>query len=252
MGEALLGGVLSTGWATPEEVRVVELAAARQDELRAAYPGLSASADVDPSVDTLVSVKPQHVADVLANLGSSSVRVLSVAAGVRIADMEAAAPQARVIRAMPNTPSLVGMGASAISGGRLVEAVDLEWAESILGAVGTVERVEEADLDAVTGLSGSGPAYIFHFAEGLIAAGIAQGLSPEIADRLARQTILGAATLLSSSGEDPAILRQNVTSPGGTTAAGLAVFADSDLVGLVGNVVAAATERSLELGEASD
>ena len=103
----------------------------------------------------------------------------------------------------------------------------------------------------MTGLSGSGPAYIFHLAEGLIAAGVAEGLSPEVADRLARQTILGAATLLSSSGEDPAVLRQNVTSPGGTTAAGLAVLADADLIGLMADVVRAATDRSVELGERS-
>ena len=142
---------------------------------------------------------------------------------------------------------MVGQGASAIAGGRLAEEADLDWAESILGAVGLVVRVEEPGLDAVTGLSGSGPAYVFHLAEGLIAAGIARGLSPEIADQLARQTILGAATLLSDSGEDPGVLRENVTSPGGTTAAGLAVFAEADLVGIVDRVVAAATDRSIEL-----
>ena len=249
MGEALLGGVLSSGWATPEELAVVELADQRRDELRASYPGLTVGTEITSSVDALVSVKPQYVADVLSSLGTSEVRVLSVAAGVRIADMEAAAPQARVIRAMPNTPALVGKGAAAIAGGRLVEAADLDWAESILGSVGIVERVEESDLDAVTGLSGSGPAYIFHVAEGLIAAGMKEGLSAEVAERLARQTILGAATLLSESGEDPAVLRKNVTSPGGTTAAGLAVFADADLIGLIENVVRAATARSLELGE---
>ena len=149
---------------------------------------------------------------------------------------------------MPNTPALVGEGASAIAGGALATAEDLDWAESILGSVGLVVRVDETELDAVTGLSGSGPAYVFHLAEGLVAAGIAQGLSPEVADALTRQTLLGAATLLSTSGEDPAVLRQNVTSPGGTTAAGLAVFAEADLVGLVEDVVRAATERSIELG----
>jgi len=149
---------------------------------------------------------------------------------------------------MPNTPALVGEGASAIAGGARAEAVDLDWAESILGAVGLVVRVDEADLDAVTGLSGSGPAYVFHLAEALMAAGRAQGLAPEIADALARQTLLGAARLLSESGEDPAVLRENVTSPGGTTAAGLAVFADEDFVGLIDRVVSAAVARSIELG----
>ncbi len=149
---------------------------------------------------------------------------------------------------MPNTPALVGLGAAAVAAGENADADDLDWAAGILRSVGTCVVVEEADLDAVTGLSGSGPAYVFHLAEGLIAAGIAEGLSPEIADALARQTLLGAATLLADSGEDPAVLRHNVTSPGGTTAAGLAVFAEADLVGLVGRVVAAATARSRELG----
>lgn len=246
MGQALIGGVLAKGWAEANEIRVVELDEQARARIADTFPGAVVSAHIDPEVDTLVAVKPQHVATVLAAL-TGSVRVLSVAAGVRIEAMEAAAPHARIVRCMPNTPAMVGQGASAIAGGQLAEEADLDWAESILGAVGMVVRVDEVDLDAVTGLSGSGPAYVFHLAEGLIAAGIAQGLSPEIADQLARQTILGAATLLSESRESPATLRQNVTSPGGTTAAGLAVFANADLLGIVDRVVAAATERSIEL-----
>jgi pyrroline-5-carboxylate reductase len=249
MGEALLGGVLSSGWAESADVAVVELSADRCADLASNYPGLVVGEAVHVGVDALIAVKPQHVAEVAAALGAAaSVRMLSVAAGVTIATMEAVAPEARVVRCMPNTPALVGEGASAIAGGSKATDADLDWAESILGAVGMVVRVGESDLDAVTGLSGSGPAYVFHLAEGLIAAGITQGLSPEIADALARQTLLGAATLLNESGEDPAILRQNVTSPGGTTAAGLAVFADADFLGLVDRVVAAAVDRSIELG----
>ena len=249
MGEALLGGVLSSGWATADEVGVVELDADRRADLASTYPGLNVGASVYPGVDALIAVKPQYVSEVSQQLAAAGVsRILSVAAGVTTEAMEAAAPNARVVRCMPNTPALVGLGASAIAGGSLAQPEDLDWAETILGAVGMVVRVSEADLDAVTGLSGSGPAYVFHLAEGLIAAGIAEGLSPEIADALARQTLLGAATLLSESGEDPGVLRANVTSPGGTTAAGLAVFADADLMGLVRNVVGAATARSRELG----
>jgi len=176
-------------------------------------------------------------------------RVLSIAAGVRTATIEAglgAGPA--VVRCMPNTPALVGRGAAAIAGGTAATDDDLAWAAAILSAVGTVVSVTESELDAVTGLSGSGPAYVFHLAEGLVAAGIAEGLAPDVADALVRQTLLGAATLLVESGEDPAVLRANVTSPGGTTAAGLAVFADADLIGLVGRAVAAATARSRELG----
>lgn len=250
MGQALIGGVLAKGWAEPGEIGVVELDEQARTKLADTFPGIVVSADIDPDVDTLVAVKPQHVGTVLAAL-TGAVRVLSVAAGVRIEAMEQAAPHARVVRCMPNTPALVGQGASAIAGGSLADESDLDWAESILGAVGMVVRVDEADLDAVTGLSGSGPAYVFHLAEGLIAAGIAEGLSPEISDQLARQTILGAATLLSESHESPATLRENVTSPGGTTAAGLAVFANADLLEIVHRVVAAATERSIELAAES-
>ncbi len=249
MGEALLGGVLAKEWAPPAGVRVVELDADRRAALATSFPGIVTSADIDPHLDSLIAVKPHYVVDVVSQITGEGTRVLSVAAGVRISEMELAAPHARIVRCMPNTPALVGEGASAIAGGALTTNDDLDWAESILGAVGLVVRVDETDLDAVTGLSGSGPAYVFHFAEALIAAGIARGLSPEVADSLTRQTLLGAATLLSSSGEDPAVLRQNVTSPGGTTAAGLAVFAEDDLLELVDRVVGAATARSIELGE---
>jgi pyrroline-5-carboxylate reductase len=122
------------------------------------------------------------------------------------------------------------------------------WATSILSAVGRVVTVAESDLDAVTGVSGSGPAYVFHLAEALTAAGIAQGLSPEVADTLTRQTLLGAATLLSDSGEDPAQLRINVTSPNGTTQAGLEVMYERGFAEVIDAVVAAATARSAELG----
>lgn len=249
MGEALLGGVLSSGWAEASDVAVVELNADRRAELTTTYPGLAVGDRVLEGVDALIAVKPQYVIDVATALSAAgATRLLSVAAGVTIPRMEAAAPNAHVVRCMPNTPALVGQGASAIAAGRLTTDADLEWAESILGAVGMVVRVDESDLDAVTGVSGSGPAYVFHLAEGLIAAGIAKGLSPEVADALARQTLLGAATLLSESGEDPAVLRQNVTSPGGTTAAGLAVFAEADFLGLIDSVVGAAMDRSIELG----
>jgi len=249
MGEALLGGVLSSGWASPSDIAVVELSEDRRVELAASYPEIAVGETVHNDLDALVAVKPQYVDGVVASLGKAgSPRLLSVAAGITTASMEAAAPECRVVRCMPNTPALVGQGASAIAGGSQTTEADLDWAESILSAVGLVVRVDEADLDAVTGLSGSGPAYVFHLAEGLTAAGVAAGLSPDIADALTRQTLLGAATLLSESGEDPAVLRTNVTSPGGTTAAGLAVFAEANFLGLVDDVVGAAKARSIELG----
>ncbi len=249
MGEALLGGVLNTGWATADEVAVVEPADGRRDELAATYPGLAVGTEPHTGTDAIIAVKPQYVPEVAAQLAAAGVgRILSIAAGVTIATIESAAPSSAVVRCMPNTPSLVGAGASAIAAGSQAHVADLDWAEAILGSVGTVVRLDESALDAVTGLSGSGPAYVFHLAEALIDAGIAEGLEPAVADALARQTILGAATLMVETGEDPGVLRENVTSPGGTTAAGLAVFAEADLLGLVGRVVHAAVERSRELG----
>lgn len=250
MAEALLRGLVDRQWASADALHVVEPDAGRRAELARTLPGLSLGERPVMGADAVVAVKPDVVASVLPTLAAAGVeRVLSIAAGVRIAAIEdGLGAGARVVRSMPNTPALVGRGAAAISGGSATSDADLAWATDILSAVGTVVSVPESDLDAVTGLSGSGPAYVFHLVEGLIAAGIAEGLAPDVADALARQTVLGAATLLVESGDDPAELRAAVTSPGGTTAAGLAVFADADLIDLVGRVVKAAAARSRELG----
>ncbi len=246
MGEALVRGLVEQGWSP---VHVVEPSVDRRDEL-AGIAGVTVSDTPLEAVDAVVAVKPDVVAAVLPDLAAAGVgRVLSIAAGVRTTTIEAGLPSGTpVVRAMPNTPALVGQGAAAIAPGSHAGDDDLEWAASVLGAVGLVVRVDEADLDAVTGLSGSGPAYVFLLAEALVAAGIAQGLDPTVADALTRQTLLGAATLLSRTGEDPAVLRRDVTSPGGTTAAGLAVFDEAGFVDVVLRVVAAATARSRELG----
>lgn len=251
MGEALLAGVIRSGWAEPSDLAVVEMNEERRQGLASTYPGIVVASTPNAEVDALIAVKPHFVADVAASLSACGVeRILSVAAGVTTTSMGHAAPGARIVRCMPNTPALVGAGASAIAAGPTATDDDLAWAESILSAVGLVVRVTEAELDAVTGLSGSGPAYVFRLAEALVQAGKAQGLSDEVADVLTRQTLLGAARLLSESGDDPAVLRQNVTSPGGTTAAGLAVMADENFVELIERVVEAAVRRSEELGSA--
>jgi len=153
-----------------------------------------------------------------------------------------------VIRAMPNTPALVGAGAAAICAGPTATEADLDWADDLLSAVGAVVRVPEASMDAVTGLSGSGPAYVFLIAEALIDAGVLAGLPRDTADRLARQTLLGAAQLLAASDEGPQDLRAAVTSPGGTTAAGLAQLERHAVRAAVMDAVAAAAARSAELG----
>ena len=243
MGEALLGGLVADGWATPDELHVVEPDEDRRRVLADAVAGISCGEAPVADVDTLVAVKPHVVVDVCHELATLGVpRVLSIAAGVRTEAMEAVlGNDVPVVRVMPNTPALVGQGAAAVAGGRAATPADLEWATGILSAVGEVVVVEEALLDAVTGLSGSGPAYLFLLAEALIDAGEAEGLPRDVA-------LLGAATLLCRSDDPPATLRENVTSEGGTTAAGLAVFEAGGFRDLVRGVVAAATERSRELG----
>jgi pyrroline-5-carboxylate reductase len=251
MGEALIGGLLEGGWAKPGDLIVVERIEARRAELAARFPGVRVMADIEPSCDALVAVKPGDVAGVAAALAGARVeRVLSIAAGVTTAAIEHAcgSREVRVVRAMPNTPALVGAGASAIAGGSAATVDDLRWAESILAAVGVVVQVPEPALDAVTGLSGSGPAYVFLVAESLIDAGVLVGLPRDVSTTLAVQTLLGAARLLAESGDGAPALRAAVTSPGGTTAAGLRRLEDRAVRAAFLDAVAAATERSRELG----
>ena len=173
---------------------------------------------------------------------------MSIAAGVSIATLEAATGRGiAVIRAMPNTPALVGRGAAGLSPGSAATADDVEWAASILAAVGIVEIVPEYQLDAVTGLAGSGPAYMFLIAEALIDAGVLAGLARSTSESLVTQLFLGSAEMLSQRG-DPAGLRAQVTSPGGTTAAGLKVLEDHAVRAALQSAVMAAAERSRELG----
>jgi pyrroline-5-carboxylate reductase len=175
----------------------------------------------------------------------------SVAAGTPIAAYEAAfGPGTRVIRSMPNTPAAVGKGISAIIGNAAATQADLDMAEGLLSAIGQVVRLSDEDhIDAVTGLSGSGPAYVFYMIDALAAAGVAQGLPPEMAMQLAKATVAGAGALAEQASETPEQLRINVTSPNGTTQAGLGVLMDAQagLMPLIAATVAAATHRSREL-----
>lgn len=249
MGAALVHGLLANGWATTDEIVVVEVSAERRAALEDLLPGVALRDTVPACSAALIAVKPNDAPAVVGEaVAGGATRILSIAAGVSLATLEAAAGSGvAVVRAMPNTPALVGLGAAAIAGGRAAGPDDLDWAESILASVGTVERVDEADLDAVTGLSGSGPGYLFLVAEALIAAGTKAGLDPAIADRLVRQLFVGSAALL-AAGDDPAELRRRVTSPGGTTAAGLAVLETGGVRELIEATVAAAAARSVELG----
>jgi pyrroline-5-carboxylate reductase len=254
MGEALAAGLLDAGWA-PDTLAVAEVDVDRRHQLEERLTGVRvvpspawAAADADVLV---VSVKPGDVAGVLETCAPAlpdQALVLSIAAGVRIAALEAAAPGHPVVRAMPNTPAVVGKGAAAIAAGTLADDTHLEIAERVLGAVGTVVRVPEAQLDAVTGLSGSGPAYLFLLAEAMTDAGVLVGLPRATADALVRQTLLGAATLLSSGTETPESLRAAVTSPGGTTAAALQALETHGVRAALLDAVEAATRRSRESG----
>lgn len=256
MGEALVAGLVQAGWATPEEMVVVEPVAARREQLAARFPGLGLS-DVAVEADGVVlAVKPadaESACRAVADAGGATTggRVLSIMAGVPTARLqEWLGPEAAVVRAMPNTPALVGAGAAAIAAAPSAGEADLDWAEGILAAVGAVQRVPESLLDAVTGLSGSGPAYVFLVAEALVDAGVLNGLSRSTASVLVIQTLLGSARLLSESDEGPEALRAAVTSPGGTTAAGLRVLEDHAVRSAFLEAVTAATERSRELGQA--
>ncbi len=249
MGEALLGGLLDAGWAGAAELAVAEPVAARRDELAARFAGVTVAAEPVRADGAVIAVKPGDVPAACRAVAAAGVaRVLSVAAGVPLATLEAELGHRPVVRAMPNTPALVGAGAAAIAAGAGAGEDDLAWAEGVLAAVGTVVRVPEHQLDAVTGLSGSGPAYVMLVVEALIEGGVLAGLHRDVATALTVQTLLGSARLLTETGQPPEALRAGVTSPGGTTAAGLRALEAAGVRAAFIEAVAAATERSRQLG----
>jgi len=251
MGEALLVGLLAAGWARPEELAVVEKLPDQRQRLAERHPDVVVAESVPASEGAVIAVKPDDVQHACAAAAAARVaRVLSIAAGVPLDSLEQWLPKGTpVVRAMPNTPALVGAGAAAVAAGSAAGEEDLAWAESILSAVGVVVRVPESLLDAVTGLSGSGPGYVFLFAETLVDAGVLVGLPRDVATVLAFQTLLGAARMLDETDETAESLRAAVTSPGGTTAAGLRVLEARGLRAAILEAVAAATERSRQLGQ---
>ena len=243
MAEALLGGLLASGSVRAADVAVVEVSPARRDELAGRFPGVTVLDEPAAAAGVVVATKPGDVAAAVRQACDAGLqRLLSIAAGVGTAG-----PGVPVVRAMPNTPALVGAGASAICAGSAATDADLDWAEGLLDAVGTVVRVPERLMDVVTGLSGSGPAYLFLVAEAMIEAGVLGGLPRATADALVRQTLLGSARLLAEGGEGPEALRAAVTSPGGTTAAGLHVLEAHAVRAALADAVAAAASRSAEL-----
>jgi pyrroline-5-carboxylate reductase len=256
MAAALARGFIRAGLVTPKDVIAGDpLDTAREKFVEETGTRTTKSnADVLKFANVLIlAVKPGHVAGVLAELRGEFTNghlLISIAAGVTLAKLEGALPAgARVIRVMPNTPALVGAGASAFALGKNATAADGELAKKLLSAVGVAFQVNENLLDAVTGLSGSGPAYVYSFIEALSDGGVAAGLPRDIATKLAAQTVLGAAKMVLETGQNPSVLRDQVASPGGTTIEGLKELEKGKLRDVVMNAVRAATEKSKKLGQ---
>jgi pyrroline-5-carboxylate reductase len=257
MAEALCRGLLSAKIVRPERIVASDISEPRR-RLFASELGVKAVGDnvlVAREAEVVVlAVKPQHMDGVLAEIGpwlGPEKLVLSIAAGVKLARIESRAKAGcRVVRAMPNAPVLVGKGVAAVCRGTKATAEDLETASRLLRCAAEVVTVEESAMDAVTALSGSGPAYCFYLVEAMIEAAVAEGLSRSLAEKLAAQTLLGAGQLLVQSGASPAELRAKVTSPGGTTEAAIRAMEQAGVrEGLIAAVRRAAA-RSRELSDA--
>ena len=252
IGSALLEGLLSSGWADPQSCAVVEVRPDARAVIGERFPGVVVLSEPRPAESLVLAVKPQDAPAALAALPAKGYRrVLSVVAGMTTAELEASLwPGAAVVRAMPNTPALLGAGASVLAGGTSATEEDLSWAESVLSSVGVAVRLPERLLDAATGLSGSGPAYVFLVAEALVEAGVLEGLDRDVSRALVVQTIVGAGRMLAESGERAEVLRAAVTSPGGTTAAGLRALESRAVRAAFLEAVSAAAARSRALGAA--
>jgi pyrroline-5-carboxylate reductase len=263
MAEALIRGVLRAGLLSPGEIMATDVRASRLETLGAEL-GIRTDADNGAAIGfgrlVLVAVKPQDVAGLMAEVGSKLTPehvVVSIAAGVTISQIEQAIetsgigprPTVRVVRVMPNTPALVGAGMAAVALGRYANPDDGELVRELMSAVGQAVMLPEYQLDAVTALSASGPAFVAIFVEGLIDAGVRVGLTRDIATTLAVQTVLGTAQMMQSVGHHPAVIKDMVTSPAGTTIVGVHALEVGGLRGTVMNAIVAAYERSRQLGQ---
>ncbi len=252
MGETLIAGLLRAGW-EPSQITAVDRHGPRLEEISAKYGiGTAELADaVSGAEAVVVVVKPQDTGEVLPMVAAALAEgalVVSLCAGVTIAQIEAVMPdQTPVVRVMPNTPAQVDEGMAAISGGSAATAANLEFVTGLLSAVGKVVTVPEKYQDAVTAISGSGPAYLFFVVEAMIDAGVMLGLPRDIATTLVVQTMYGSAKLLAESGVHPTQLRERVTSPGGTTAAALRELEDHRVKAAFITAMEAARDRSREL-----
>ena len=253
MAEAIVSGMVAAEFCAPEKIVMTDIRPERLADLEEEY-GVSISTDNDVVKNAeivVLAVKPQVLPDVLAGMAPvlrKETLVVSIAAGVTSAKIESLlGDQTRVVRVMPNTPALIGQGASAVAGGSNADEADLDIAEEILNCVGLTVRVDEKDIDAVTALSGSGPAYVFYLLEGMLAAAEKMGLDADVARKLALKTVEGSARLMADTGEAPAELRAKVTSKGGTTEAACRTLDEKGVKEAVISALQAARTRSKEL-----
>lgn len=253
MGESLVTGLLAAGWES-SEVTLCVRRMERGDELanrtgcRIVYDPLEA---IEGHEVILLGVKPRDIPDLIAKLAgevTGEQMVISVAAGIPTQTYEAQLGDVPIVRAMPNTPALIKEGVTGLAPGSHAGANHLDVAKKILGAVGAVRVMDESLLDAVTAVSGTGPAYVFLLAEALTEAAMREGLPRDVAENFVHQTIKGAGHLLTGTGKSPARLRYEVTSPGGTTAAAMHVLEEKGFRAVVEDAVRAAAERARELG----
>lgn len=256
MGEALIRGMLAARVRDTSEIMVLEPETARQEYLKKTYAVTICQSPAELASGCtviIVAIKPQIIEKVLSGyrgLVTAEHLLISIAAGIPISTLEKIlGADIPIIRVMPNTPCLVLEGASALSGNQAADDAALEQAMEIFSAVGTCVHLPESALDAVTGLSGSGPGYVFTFIEAMIDGGVLAGLPRPIAEKLVLQTVYGSAKLALETGEAPAVLKGRVTSPAGTTITGIQVLEEAGMRGTVMAAVAQATERSRELGQ---
>lgn len=262
MGTALVKGILHAGVADASDITVSDVIASARERLHAESGVRTTNDNTEAAKNAdvvVIALKPQVAAEALEPVAGKLMptqTVLSIMAGVPTGKLERwlsgedeAAQPVHVVRAMPNTPALIGEGMAAISRGAHAKDADMNRAERILAAVGRVVRVDEKQLDAVTGLSGSGPGYVYTVIEALADGGVKVGLPKPLALELAAQTVLGAARMVLETEEHPAVLRDRVTSPGGTTIAGLHAMEAAGIRNALMQAVEAAARRSRELGE---
>ncbi|HAW49662.1 TPA: pyrroline-5-carboxylate reductase [bacterium] len=246
MGSAIVDGLLKEGYdviasdIVEEKLSVLKCKTTR-DNL-----------DILKSVDTVIlAVKPQVIKGVLEEIKEEvkSHLIISIAGGIKIEAIEEILGNKRVIRVMPNTPSLIGKGISAIAKGKYASDSDMDKANEIFSAIGDVVTVDESLMDSITALSGSGPAYVFLFIDALISVGVRMGLSRDVSEKLVLSTISGSIALLKETGKHPLVLRDMVTSPGGTTVAAIEVMEKKNFSGIIWEAILSAEKRAKELGK---